>query len=140
MLKKIKSRIGALIANREVLLYLVFGVLTTLVDWVISFALYRTDLNLHLANTIAWCAAVLFAYVTNRVWVFESPRRVFLPVTAELLGFAGARVATLLMQEAIFFLFCDLLGVSEYLIKLVAAVLVVVGNYIISKLLVFRKR
>lgn len=140
MFKKIKDRIGALIANREVLLYLVFGVLTTLVDWSISFLLYRTPMNLHLANAIAWSAAVLFAYVTNRIWVFESPRRGLLPVTAELLGFASGRIATLLMQEAIFVLFCDLLGVSEYLIKIASAVLVVIGNYIISKLIVFRKK
>lgn len=125
--------------RREIVLYLVFGVLTTLVDWCVSFGLYQTELNLHLANTIAWTAAVLFAYVTNRVWVFESRRRGVLPIAAELVGFAGGRVATLLMQEGVFVVFCDWLGMNEYAIKLVAAVLVVVGNYIISKLVIFRK-
>ena len=140
MWKKITDRIGSIAKNREILLYLIFGVLTTLVDWSISFGLYQTEMNLHLANTLAWVAAVLFAYVTNRTWVFESRRSGFLPIAAELLGFAGGRIATLLMQEAVFAVFCDWLGMNEYVIKLVAAVLVVIGNYIISKLLVFRKR
>lgn len=140
MWKSITKKLASILKSREVLLYLIFGVLTTLVDWCISFGLYQTEMNLHLANTLAWAAAVLFAYVTNRIWVFESRRRGILPIAAELLGFAGARIATLLAQEAVFAVFCDWLGMNEYVIKLVAAVLVVVGNYIISKLLIFRKK
>lgn len=140
MWKKMTEDLAALLKSREILLYLIFGVLTTLVDWCVSFGLYQTAMNVHLANTLAWAAAVLFAYVTNRIWVFRSRRRGLLSIAAELCGFAGGRIATLLMQEAVFAVFCDWLGMSEYLIKLVAAVLVVVGNYIISKLLIFRKK
>ena len=140
MWKRFTDKLASLMKSRELLLYLVFGVLTTLVDWSVSFGLYQTEMNVHLSNTLAWVAAVLFAYVTNRTWVFESRRHGFLPIAAELLGFAGGRIATLLMQEAVFAVCCDWLGMNEYFIKLVAAVLVVIGNYIISKLLVFRKK
>ena len=145
MSEKIKS---LLTRYREPLLYLIFGALTTLVDWAVSFTLYRiwgeaieqTVFLIHAANVLAWAAAVLFAYVTNRLWVFQSPRRGLWPILAEFFGFAGGRVLTLLLQEGIFFVFFDLLALNEYAIKLVAAVLVVVLNYIISKLLVFRKK
>ena len=133
--------------HRSVILYIIFGGLTTVVDWSVSFLLYyfwgeaidATPILLHGANVIAWVAAVAFAYVTNRIWVFESKRRGFLPIFKEIAAFAGGRVATLLLQEAIMGVFCTWLGFSEYLFKVIAAVLVVILNYFISKLLVFRK-
>lgn len=138
-MKKIIEKVRSAVSNREVILYLVFGVLTTAVDWVISFVLYQTEMNLHLANTIAWVGAVLFAYVTNRTWVFKSRKTGIGAIALELIAFAGGRVATLLMQEGAFVIFCDLLKWNEYAIKIAAAILVVIGNYIISKLLVFRQ-
>ncbi len=145
MIRKIKDLLAR---YREVLLYLIFGGLTTVVDWAISFLLYRLwgeaieahVFLVHGANVIAWAAAVLFAFVTNRVWVFESQKKGFLPVLGELGSFAGGRVMTLLLQELIFLVFFDLLHVNEFLVKIVAAVLVVILNYVISKLFVFRKK
>ena len=132
---------------KSVILYIIFGGLTTVVDWSISFLLYylwgdaieATPVLLHGANVIAWVAAVAFAYVTNRVWVFESKRHGLLPILGEIAAFAGGRVLTLLLQEAIMGIFCTWLGFNEYLFKIIAAVLVVILNYFISKLLVFRK-
>lgn len=133
--------------HKDVILYLVFGGLTTVVDWGVSFLLYHfwgdaieaTPILLHGANVIAWVAAVTFAYVTNRIWVFESKRKGFLPILGEIAAFAGGRVVTLLLQEAIMAVFCTWLGLNEYLFKVIAAVLVIILNYFISKLLVFRK-
>ena len=134
--------------HRSVILYIIFGGLTTVVDWSVSFLLYyfwgeaidATPILLHGANVIAWVAAVAFAYVTNRIWVFESRRRGFLPIIGEIVAFAGGRVLTLLLQEAIMAVFFTWLGFNEYIVKIVAAVLVVILNYFISKLLVFRKK
>ncbi|MBQ8431644.1 MAG: GtrA family protein [Clostridia bacterium] len=145
MIQKIKD---LLVRYREVLLYLIFGGLTTVVDWGISFLLYflwgeAIEANVflvHGANVIAWAAAVLFAFVTNRVWVFESDKKGLLPVLGELGTFAGGRVMTLLLQELIFLVFFDLLHVNEFLVKIMAAVLVIILNYVISKLFVFRKK
>lgn len=145
MLNKIKTLCTR---YREQLLYLIFGGLTTVVDWLVSFLLYGVwdaaiDANafvIHGANVIAWVAAVLFAFFTNRKWVFQSARRGAAAVFGELLTFAGGRVLTFFLQELIFFVFFDLLAWNEYAVKIVAAVLVVALNYIISKLLVFRNR
>ena len=132
---------------KSIILYIIFGGMTTVVDWSVSFLLYylwgdaieATPLLLHGADVIAWVAAVAFAYVTNRIWVFESKRRGFLPILGEIAAFAGGRVVTLLLQEAIMAVFCTWLGLNMYLFKIIAAVLVVILNYFISKLRVFRK-
>ena len=145
MIKKIKE---LLIRYREVLLYLIFGGLTTVVDWGLSFLLYHfwgdaieaNTILVHGANVIAWAAAVLFAFITNRIWVFKSEKKGFLPILGELGSFAGGRVMTLLLQEAIFVIFFDIMGISEFIVKLIAAVLVIILNYFISKLIVFRKK
>ena len=145
MIKKIKE---LLLQYREVLLYLIFGGLTTVVDWGLSFLLYHfwgdaieaNAILVHGANVIAWAAAVLFAFITNRIWVFKSEKKGFLPILGELGSFAGGRVMTLLLQEAIFVIFFDIMGISEFIVKLIAAVLVIILNYFISKLIVFRKK
>ncbi len=145
MIQKIKA---LLVRYREQLLYLVFGVLTTVVDFAVSFVLYyfwggaieAQPILVHAVNVFAWAVAVLFAFFTNRIWVFQSQRKGFLPVLGELASFAGGRVLTLALQELMFILFFHLLGVNEYLVKVIAAVFVVIANYLISKLLVFRKK
>ena len=96
--------------------------------------------TVHAVDSVAWLAAVLFAFFTNRLLVFRSRKRGFLPVLGELGTFAGGRVATLLMQEAIMAIFVTALRFNEYLVKIIAAVIVVIANYFISKLLVFRSR
>ena len=133
--------------HKEKLLYLIFGGLTTAVDWAISFSLYyfwgdKIDLNpvlVHTADAIAWVSAVAFAYVTNRIWVFESRTKGFLPIVGEIVSFAGGRVLTFLMQEGIVAVFVTWLGMNKYAIRIVAAVLVIIANYFISKLFVFKK-
>jgi len=134
--------------HREKLLYLIFGGLTTVVDWVISFSLYYfwgaqievSPILVHVADAIAWVSAVAFAYVTNRIWVFESRTKGFRRILQEILSFAGGRVLTFLMQEGIVAVFVTWLGMNKYVIRVVAAVLVIVANYFISKLIVFRKK
>ncbi len=133
---------------KSVILYIIFGGLTTVIDWGVSFLLYylwgdaidATPILLHGANVVAWVAAVAFAYVTNRIWVFESRRRGFLPILGEIAAFAGGRVTTLVLQEILMAVFCTWLGFNEYIMKLIAAVFVVILNYFISKLFVFRKQ
>ena len=133
---------------KSIILYIFFGGMTTVVDWSVSFTLYylwgnaieATPWLIHGANVIAWAAAVAFAYVTNRIWVFESKRRGFVPIVGEIAAFAGGRVFTLLLQEVLMAVFFTWLGFNEYVVKIVAAVLVVILNYFISKIFVFRKK
>ena len=118
-----KEKIRALWEKyREQLLYLIFGGLTTVIDWGVCFAGYRifaeqmeqSRVIVHAIDTVAWIAAVLFAFVTNRALVFGSRKKGFLPVLGELGTFAGGRVLTLAMQEAIMAVFVTALGLNEY--------------------------
>ena len=125
---------------RDILVYLVFGVLTTVVNYLIYLPCYNL-LNLSAAgsNAIAWVGAVIFAYLTNKPFVFRSHDWSMKTVAPELAKFVGCRVGTGLMETAILFVSVDWLRGNGNIWKLVTSVLVVVLNYIGSKLLVFRK-
>ena len=125
----------------DILIYLVFGVLTTLVDFVIYFPCYNW---LHIpataSNVIAWAGAVIFAYLTNKPFVFHSKDWSAKTVGPELVKFVGTRVGSMLIQTAIIFITVDLLQFNGNWMKIITAVIVVILNYIGSKLLVFKKK
>jgi len=125
--------------HHELVTYVIFGGLTTVVDWGISFVLYQTDMNTHVVNVIAWTAAVLFAFVTNKIWVFRSQTKAASRVLGELITFAGGRVLSLGGQELLFVLTVDILDWNRSLVKIPVAVLVVIINYFLTKF-VFRKK
>ena len=143
MIKKIKE---LYIKYKEIINYLIFGVLTTLVNLITKYILLFTVLNptngfqLQIAIIISWIAGVLFAYFTNRKFVFESKNQNKLK---EFMSFVVARIATLLLEMFIMWFFVTLLKLNSdlYVIifTLVAQVAVVIGNYIFSKLFVFKK-
>lgn len=128
---------------KEIINYLIVGGLTTVVSLVSYYACVITFLNpddglqLQVANVISWIAAVTFAYFTNRKYVFESKNQNKL---AEAVVFYGSRVATLLMDMMFMLLMVTLCGISDKIAKLVVQVIVMIGNYILSKFLVFRKK
>lgn len=127
---------------KEVIMYLIFGVLTTVVSLVSYYLLTITILNpesaiqLQIANIISWILSVAFAYVTNRKYVFESKSNNYVK---EITSFVGGRVATLLMDMLIMFVFVTVLRMNDKLFKLVSQVIVIVANYVISKIFVFKK-
>lgn len=127
--------------NKEVLLYLFFGVLTTVVS-IVVFALCNVTLGINelVSNVISWIVSVAFAFFTNRIWVFAAPTKTASEFVRQLISFYGGRVLTLVLEEAIILIFVTMLGMPSMVIKLVAQVIVVVGNYIISKIIVFGKR
>ena len=125
---------------KEVLLYLFFGGLTTLISIGSYWFFCRLGIDALLANLPSWVLAVLFAYVTNSIWVFGAKPSGPAEWLKQMLAFFGGRVATLLMEEAVLFAGIRLLGGNELAVKVIAQILVLVGNYIISKLLVFKKR
>lgn len=127
---------------KEVIMYLIFGVLTTVVSLVSYYLLTITILNpesglqLQIANILSWIISVAFAYITNRKYVFESKSKEFVK---EISSFVGGRVVTLLMDMAIMFIFVTVLHLNDKVFKLVSQVVVIVANYIISKIFVFKK-
>ena len=124
----------------DVLTYLVFGVLTTVVNYLVYLPVYNLlGVSAAISNMIAWVVAVAFAYLTNKPFVFKShdwSRKTVLP---ELTKFVGCRVASGAAETVILFLSVDLFGWNGNLWKLLTSVLVVVLNYFASKFLVFRK-
>lgn len=143
MIKRIKE---LYIKYKEIINYLIFGVLTTLVNLITKYILLFTILDptngfqLQIAIIISWIVAVIFAYFTNRKFVFESKNQNKLK---EFMSFVVARIATLLLEMFIMWFFVTLLKLNSdlYVIifTLVAQVAVVIGNYIFSKLFVFKK-
>jgi putative flippase GtrA len=126
---------------KEALLYLFFGVLTTLIN-IVVFYLFTEIITLDelVANVIAWIIAVLFAYVTNRIWVFSSHCATKAAFIKEILSFYGGRIFTLLVEEGILLIFIKLLSLNALAVKIVAQVVIIVLNYVISKLFVFKKK
>ena len=124
----------------DVLSYLFFGVLTTVVNYLVYLPCYNLlNLSASASNAIAWVVAVAFAYLTNKPWVFKSHDWSRQTVIPELTKFVGCRVGSGVLETGIIFLTVDLLGWNGNIWKLVTSVLVVVLNYIGSKLLVFKK-
>lgn len=124
----------------DILVYLIFGVLTTVVNYLVYLPCYNLlHLSSALSNVIAWAAAVAFAFVTNKPFVFRSHDWSAKTVIPELTRFIGTRLGSGGLETLILFLTVDWLGLNGNVWKLVTSVLVVVLNYIGSKLLVFRK-
>ena len=125
---------------QDIFWYCFFGGLTTIVNLVI-FYLFSDVLSLHyaIANVIAWIVAVLFAYITNRIWVFKSKVKGIVGIAREMITFFGFRVVSLLMEMAIMFVFIDLLGISEMITKVITQIIVVAANYVFSKWIIFKK-
>ena len=124
----------------DILVYLFFGVLTTVVNYIVYLPCYNLlHLSAAVSNAIAWVAAVAFAYLTNKPFVFKSYDWSAKTVVPELTKFVGSRVASGALETVIIFVTVDLLLWNGNIMKLVTSVLVVVMNYVASKLLVFKK-
>lgn len=121
----------------DILVYLVFGVLTTVVNYLVYLPLLNLGLSATVSNVIAWAAAVVFAYVTNKPFVFRSHDWSVKTVVPELTRFVGCRVGSGVVETLIIMVTVDILGWNGMIWKLVTSVLVVILNYIGSKLLVF---
>lgn len=134
-----KKLLGLLKAHWDIVTYLFFGVLTTLVNYAVYLPLYNgAGLSATVSNVVAWVAAVAFAFVTNKPFVFGSHDWRMKTLLPELAKFVGCRIGSGLAETAILFVAVDLLHGSGNLWKLLTSILVVVLNYVASKLLVFK--
>lgn len=128
---------------KEVINYLIFGVLTTVVSLAVYYICVFTFLNpenaiqLQIANILSWIAGVAFAYFTNRKYVFESKENNKLKEAGK---FVLARLITLVMDMIIMWLGVTVLHLNDKIIKLISQVVIIVSNYIFSKVFVFKKQ
>ena len=135
------ERISYYIRKYEsVILYLIFGVLTTLVNFA-AYHICYTKLQFPnlVSNTIAWILSVLFAFITNKIWVFKSKSFQTELVLRELITFVVSRLSTWLLETVIMIVGVDILKGYWLIAKVIASVLVVILNYVFSKLFIFRK-
>ena len=135
------EKIRALVMKHwDMVSYLFFGVLTTVVNYLVYLPLYNLlGISAAVSNMIAWAAAVAFAYVTNKPFVFKSHDWSMKTVLPELGKFVGCRAASGGLETALVFLTVDVWGWDGNVWKLIISVAVVILNYVSSKLLVFRK-
>lgn len=157
--------IGKLLSY-EMLTYLFFGVMTTVVNLIvffvsdkilgngsiIDFTLFSNNFRItfeDVSTLIAWIVAVLFAYVTNKLWVFESKSTKASVILRELVSFFGARIVSFVVFESLGFMLVRNIFInynilndnaSKWIAKLLMAVIVVIFNYVMSKLVIFRKK
>ncbi|MBQ9868533.1 MAG: GtrA family protein [Ruminococcus sp.] len=134
--------------NREMLMYLFFGVMTTVVSFVTagiskhlleSAGLGKAPVST-ISTAISWICAVTFAYVTNRIWVFDSRVKGKKGILTEMVSFYGGRVFTLLVEMVMMELGYSVMGINYWVTKIVANIVVLILNYVISKLFVFKKK
>lgn len=125
----------------DIFAYLFFGVCTTIVNYIIYLPCYNIlHLSATVSNILAWIVAVAFAFLTNKPFVFKSydwSKKTLIP---ELTKFIGCRVGSGAMETVILLLAVDLLGWNGNIWKLLTQIMVVILNYIGSKLLVFRNK
>lgn len=126
---------------KDIIPYAFFGVLTTVVNMVVYWvAAHPLGLSVMVSTVIAWIAAVLFAYVTNRKWVFHSQAQGTKEIVQEIVSFFACRLATGVVDWACMFIFVDLLHFNDVIIKAAANVLVIILNYVASKLVIFKHK
>ncbi len=124
--------------NRETITYVIAGVLTTLVNFVISFLFYDClHWNENFVTVVAWTAAVVFAYVINKYWVFLEKKDAAAKEAVKFGKFVVARLFTFAVEWLDIFIFVTTLEVEFWPVKLVLAVIVTILNYVFSKLFVF---
>jgi putative flippase GtrA len=127
----------------EVIRYLIVGVLTTVVSLVTYYICVITILDpkvaleLQIANIISWICSVAFAYITNRIFVFKSKSK---KLFKEITSFVSSRIVTLLLDMGIMFLMVTLLNMNDKISKIIVQVIVIVLNYVLSKIFVFKKK
>ena len=136
MIKKIYNR------HKEIINYLIYGILTTIINLITYYSLIYTVFNpsnsieLQITNIISWTTSITFAYITNKLYVFNSHNK---NIIKEIITFYTSRLTTLLFDIILMYIFVTKLNLNDKIIKLIVAIIIIILNYIISKLLVFKK-
>lgn len=126
---------------KEIILYFIFGVLTTIVNVVVySICAKICGINYQISNVIAWVISVVFAFITNKIYVFESKDKSLKVMLKEGLSFCGFRIFSLGADLATMYVMVSILSIDDIIAKIVANVIVAIINYVFSKLIIFKKK
>lgn len=124
---------------KETILYLVFGVLSTIVN-IATYAFCSRILNINfmISNIIAWFAAVIFAYITNKLFVFESKNTNIKFILKELTSFMSCRILSGTIELILMYIMINFMLINDFIVKIITNIVVVVLNFIFSKLIIFK--
>ena len=149
-----KKILNLLSKHREIIVYLIFGVLTTAVNLATFYAMESiTEISYLINNAVAWVVGVIFAFVTNKIFVFQSKSWKPSVAIKEGIEFLGARLFSFGVEELGLWLLVDIIGLAsfskvifgfaisgELIAKVILAIVVVILNYVFSKLIIFKKK
>ena len=133
----------AYLKYKEIINYLIFGFLSTIVNLITYYTLTSTILNpketleLQIANILSWIISVTFAYITNKIYVFNTKNN---HIIKEIFTFYLSRISTLLLEILLMFILVTKLNLNDRIIKPLVAITIIIINYILSKLIIFKKK
>jgi len=123
--------------NKTPIMFIIFGVLTTIVNiFAYVFFVEFFEINYLISNIIAWFISIVFAYITNRKWVFESKSK---KILNEFILFLSGRISSGIIDSLLMFISVDIFVFNDLISKIVIGIIVVIFNYIFSKFIVFKK-
>jgi len=130
------------IKYKKIINYLIFGVLTTIINLLTYYILTNTilnplnDIELQIANIFSWIISVTVAYITNKLYVFETKEK---NILKEIINFFASRIITLILDILFMYIFVSILKLNDQIIKLLVTILIIIINYMLSKFFVFKK-
>lgn len=126
---------------KESIMYLIFGILTVIIN-ISSYIFITRILKLEIltANIIAWIIAVIFAYITNKLYVFQSKTTTNKELIKEFSSFVSCRVLSLLLEMILMYIMIDIMFINDFIVKIFTNIIVIVLNYILSKIIIFKKK
>ncbi len=128
------------IKYREIVLYALFGGLTTIINIALYYIATRWfSINVLSATIISWFFSVFFAYITNRKWVFSSKEKTLMGIIGEMMRFFGCRIASGIIDWGGMWFFIEIVGMNDMIMKILMNILVVVFNFMASKIVIFKK-
>lgn len=129
------------IKYKELINYGIFGVLTTVINYV-SYIIFTRVFNLDIfaSNLLAWLVSVIFAFITNKLIVFESKEFTIKTLLKEGISFTVARILSLLLDMLILYIMSDLMGINDLIVKIISNIIVIIVNYVLSKFIIFKNK
>jgi putative flippase GtrA len=125
--------------KKEILMYILFGILTTIINIAVyAFFVEIINVNYKISTTIAWLVSLLFAYITNKIYVFHSKQTNLLSILKEMISFIFFRMATYFLDIGSMIVMIELFHFNEHMAKIASNILIVISNYLVSKFFVFK--
>lgn len=124
---------------KEIITYIFFGVLTTATDWIVYTILWKLGMDYKISTAISWFAAVMFAFITNRTFVFLSKTK-GIEILKECLKFFSSRLTSGMTNMILMIIFVDIFMMNEFISKAILSIVVLTMNYLLSKFIVFKKK